>query len=200
MKHIVDTYACEWKIVVSDPALRERFRHFVNANDGDDSITWTEERGQRRPSDWPSAKSPAPRRPVRLPLLETRWVRAGRTSDFPSEGGISMKHGSAQIAVFHFASRGEWYATQNMCPHRQEMVIARGIIGDHAGEPKVACPLHKKTFSLRSGECLSGEDYNLQTFPVKVEGDEVFVELPPAEQLQPGSCPTHAEGVADAAE
>jgi nitrite reductase (NADH) large subunit len=53
MQHVVDTYACEWKAVVDNPVLRERFRHFVNAKDGDDSITWTQERGQRRPSDWP---------------------------------------------------------------------------------------------------------------------------------------------------
>ena len=45
----------------------------------------------------------------------------------------------------------QWYACQNLCPHKQEMVLARGIIGDQQGVPKVACPLHKKTFSLESG-------------------------------------------------
>jgi hypothetical protein len=43
--------------------------------------------------------------------------------------------------------------------------------------------LHKKTFSLETGACLSGEEFRVGVFPVKVEGDDVYVELPPAEQL-----------------
>ena len=49
--------------------------------------------------------------------------------------------------------------------------------------PKVACPLHKKTFSLETGECLSGEEYSVKVFPVKVERDEVYLLLPPNDQL-----------------
>ena len=33
------------------------------------------------------------------------------------------------------------------------MVLARGLIGDQQGVPKVACPLHKKNFSLTDGDC-----------------------------------------------
>ena len=88
-----------------------------------------------------------------------------------------------QIAVYQFASRGEWYATQNMCPHKREFVLSRGILGDQGGTPKVACPVHKKTFSLQTGKCLTGDNYAVETFPVKVEGGEVFVKLPPVEIL-----------------
>jgi nitrite reductase/ring-hydroxylating ferredoxin subunit len=63
------------------------------------------------------------------------------------------------------------------------MVLARGIVGDQAGTPKVACPLHKKTFDLRTGACLSGEALEIATFPVRIEGDDVLIELPPAEAL-----------------
>ena len=112
------------------------------------------------------------------------WVQVGqgvRTSR--SMAARAIKYGKSQIAVFHFASRGEWYASQNMCPHKQEMVLSRGIIGDQGGVPKVACPLHKKTFSLESGTCLSGEDYQVQVFPVKVEADVSIVDLPAEEEL-----------------
>ena len=88
-----------------------------------------------------------------------------------------------EIAVFRFDSRGEWYASQNTCPHKHEAILSRGILGDQQGVPKVACPMHKKTFSLESGECLSGEPYRVEVFPVKVEGDDVFVELPPEEEM-----------------
>jgi nitrite reductase (NADH) large subunit len=110
-------------------------------------------------------------------------VAVGKVWDFPRDGGAAVRHGKTQIAVFNFASRGEWYATQNMCPHRREFVLSRGIVGDAGGKPKVACPVHKKTFALETGKCLGGEDYSLLTFPVKVEGDDVYLELPPAEVL-----------------
>ena len=49
--------------------------------------------------------------------------------------------------------------------------------------PKVACPMHKKTFSLKTGDSLQGEEYSIRTFPVKVEGDRVLLELPPTDLL-----------------
>jgi nitrite reductase (NADH) large subunit len=110
-------------------------------------------------------------------------VQVGKVWDFPQEGGATVKYGQTQIAVFNFASRGEWYATQNMCPHRREFVLSRGMIGDQGGKPKVACPVHKKTFSLESGKCLGSEDYSVQVFPVKVDGDDVYLHLPAIEEL-----------------
>jgi NAD(P)H-dependent nitrite reductase small subunit len=110
-------------------------------------------------------------------------MHVGKVWDFPHDGGATVKYGATQIAVFNFASRSEWYATQNMCPHRREFVLARGMIGDQHGKPKVACPVHKKTFSLQTGECLSGEEYAVRVFPVKIEGDDVYLHLPPAEEL-----------------
>jgi NAD(P)H-dependent nitrite reductase small subunit len=83
--------------------------------------------------------------------------------------------------VFNFASRGEWYAVQNRCPHRGDAVLARGIIGDEKGTPKVACPLHKKTFALDDGRCLSGDAGPVETFAVEIRDGWVHVELPPLE-------------------
>jgi len=105
-------------------------------------------------------------------------------SDFPVDGGATIKYGGVQIAVFNFTSRGEWYAGQNMCPHKKAFVLGRGIIGDHQGEPKVACPLHKKTFSLEDGRSLQNEEYHIQTFPVRIEGERVLLQLPAAEHLE----------------
>jgi nitrite reductase (NADH) large subunit len=104
--------------------------------------------------------------------------------DFPKDAGMTIKYGAAQIAVFNFSSRGEWYAVQNQCPHKKDMVLSRGIVGDQNGHPKVACPLHKKTFSLEDGKCLSGEKYEVVTFPVRIEGGDVLLDLPPAEQTE----------------
>ena len=103
------------------------------------------------------------------------WFRACRAEDVPANGGVCVKYGEEQIALFHFARRGEWYATQNMCPHRRQMALSRGMIGSQQGEPKVACPFHKKTFSLVTGECLTGDECAITTFPVRVENNYVYI-------------------------
>eukprot|EP01083_Nonionella_stella_P275026 934007_1 len=64
-----------------------------------------------------------------------------------------------------------------MCPHKQAFVLSQGIIGDAEGVAKVACPLHKKQFGLDDGQQLDG-DLSLITFPIKVVGDDVLLELP----------------------
>lgn len=103
------------------------------------------------------------------------WFAACQVTDVPANGGVCVKYKDTQIALFHFARRGEWYATQNECPHRQQMALSRGMIGSTQDEPKVACPFHKKTFSLATGECLSGDECQIKTYPVKVEDDRIFI-------------------------
>ncbi|XYJ09666.1 nitrite reductase large subunit NirB [Telluria sp. B2] len=50
MQRVVDTYACEWKNAVEDPAVRRRFRHFVNSDARDANVVFMPERGQIRPA------------------------------------------------------------------------------------------------------------------------------------------------------
>jgi nitrite reductase (NADH) large subunit len=193
MAKLVKSYRCEWKEVVKDSERRARFQHFANSPEPDPTVRFIEERAQRRPADWPKQPSAAKPSKVkhRLPTLQRRWVPLVDAHAVPRDGGIAVKYGKVQLAVFNFASRGEWYATQNMCPHRQDMVLSRGIIGDHQGQPKVACPLHKKTFALDTGACLSGDEYTIGTFPVQVNGGIVYCELPPPEMLETHLCKAH---------
>ncbi|SIR30294.1 nitrite reductase large subunit NirB [Pseudacidovorax sp. RU35E] len=50
MQAVVDTYQCEWKTAVTDPAVRNRFRSFVNSELPDERIVFVKERGQIRPA------------------------------------------------------------------------------------------------------------------------------------------------------
>lgn len=110
-------------------------------------------------------------------IIVNQWIKACATSDVPEDGGACVLINDEQIAIFNFSRRNEWYATQNLCPHKQQMALSRGMIGSAGEEPKVACPFHKKTFSLHTGECLSGDDYYIKTYPVKIEDGNVFVEV-----------------------
>lgn len=111
-------------------------------------------------------------------LTETiTWFLACKTSDVPDNIGACIKYKDDQIAIFNFSRRDEWYATQNLCPHRRQMAISRGMIGSTIdNEPKVACPFHKKTFSLVDGHCINDEhECSLKTYPVKIEDDNVYI-------------------------
>ena len=193
MQNVVDTYKCEWAEVVRSPEQRKWFRQFVNTDENEPCIEFVSERGQQRPGDWPSEMISLDQIKVlddrtlseehARELSKTTWVKVGTTDDFPKDGGATVKYGKVQIAVFNFESRGEWYATQQMCPHRKAFVLSRGILGDSQGTPKVSCPLHKKNFSLATGQCISGDDYSIRTFPVKIDQQCVYLELPPQEVL-----------------
>ena len=103
------------------------------------------------------------------------WFPACSIDDVPENGGVCVKYKDQQIALFNFTRKKEWYATQNECPHRKQMALSRGMIGSQKEEPKVACPFHKNTFSLETGQCLNGDEPALKTFPVKVEDGKVYI-------------------------
>jgi len=103
------------------------------------------------------------------------WFKAGVISDFPENAGACIKYKSKQIAVYNFRRKNTWYACQNLCPHKMEMVLSRGMIGDLSGIPKIACPLHKKTFSLENGNSLCGDQLKIATYPVKIENENVYI-------------------------
>ena len=64
------------------------------------------------------------------------------------------------------------------------MVLSRGIVGDQGGTPKVACPFHKKTFDLTTGEGLNDPDLSISTFKTKVDGGFIWAELPEVSELE----------------
>jgi nitrite reductase (NADH) large subunit len=197
MQHQVDTYQCEWKAVVNDPEKRKLFKQFANTEETEPTIEFVKEREQKRPADWNGSFVAASELTLRSPAAcglalagrhaiakpQAAWVLVGKTWNFPTDGGATIKYGKTQIAVFNFASRGEWYATQNMCPHQREFVLSRGLLGDLGDKPKVACPVHKKTFSLETGKGLSDRDFSIQVFPVKIDGDDVYLRLPSIDEL-----------------
>ncbi|MFY0626696.1 MAG: nitrite reductase small subunit NirD [Reichenbachiella sp.] len=103
------------------------------------------------------------------------WFEVAKTEAFPSNGGACIEYNGLQVAVFNFSRRNEWYATQNLCPHKKQMILSRGMLGSEGDEPKVACPFHKKTFSLKNGKNLNGNECDLATYPVKVENGYIYV-------------------------
>lgn len=95
-------------------------------------------------------------------------IKAGKISDIPEGEGRVFHINSKEIAVFRLESG--MVAIDNRCPH-QNGPLSDGIVsGD-----KVICPLHGHRFNLKTGESL-GDDEGIKTYPVIVEGEEIFIE------------------------
>lgn len=111
-------------------------------------------------------------------MMTTQWINVGAVENFAEDLGSCVKVNGLQIAVFNLVSNKQWYAVQNLCPHDKRMVLSRGITGDVQGEPKITCPMHKNSFSLKSGKHISeGELEDIMTYPVKIKDGEVFLEV-----------------------
>ena len=216
MAHLINTYQCEWKTVVENPSLRRKFTQFANTTETQPTIEIITEREQKRPIDWPKhvpVLSPSSfhdhdhtssldhenslksmnmnghSNSSKTTMSTYRWVKVGKAKDFSLDSGEVVLISQSQIAVFK-TSNNEWFATQNMCPHKRAFVLSQGLLGSDPSThiPYVACPMHKKRFSLKNGQCApmaDGDDqYKLVTFKVKVdENEDVFVYVPDDETL-----------------
>ncbi|HEY5621590.1 MAG TPA: nitrite reductase large subunit NirB [Pontiella sp.] len=179
MQHIVDTYKCEWAETLKDPEKLRMFRHYSNSEE-DDPVRLIDVRGQKQPAPW---KEYEPMTAEPVANTEKQWVCFGEASAVPTDGGATLKYGRHQIAVFNFSKLNKWFASQNLCPHKREMVLSRGLLGDVAGLPKVVCPMHKRAFSLETGEGLTDPELSITTFSVDIREGKIFIELPSEEEL-----------------
>ena len=81
----------------------------------------------------------------------------------------------------------ELYALSNFDPFSKAFVLSRGIVGDKAGVPKVASPVFKHNFDLRSGQCLDDPTVSVKSYPVRVRAGRVEVFFHPSEERSAAS-------------
>jgi apoptosis-inducing factor 3 len=99
------------------------------------------------------------------------WQKAAALSEL-SEGGVIGVHvGSTPIALYQLD--GVVYATHGICTHAMA-ILADGFVEDG----KIECPLHQALFDIKSGKALCGPaTEDLRAYAVKVEGDDVLIDL-----------------------
>jgi nitrite reductase (NADH) small subunit len=106
------------------------------------------------------------------------WVDVCGLDDLVPDRGVCALVGDRQVAIFRVTPRDELFAVSNFDPFSRAFVLSRGIVGSRGDVPKVASPVYKQTFDLRTGECLDDPDVRIETYPVKVAGGRVCIELP----------------------
>lgn len=113
-----------------------------------------------------------------LERSEGRWVEVCRLERItPGTGAAALIDGE-QIAVVRTRKSGEVYALSNFDPFSKAFVIARGIVGDREGIPKIASPIFKQSFDLRTGECLDDPSVRLPVYPTRVMDGRIEVLVP----------------------
>ena len=89
--------------------------------------------------------------------------------------GEAIKVRCETLAVAVVNSGGSLYAISDRCSHGNAS-MSEGYIED---DGTVECPLHSARFCLKTGAALCQPATDpLATFPVIVEGDSVYVEVP----------------------
>lgn len=106
------------------------------------------------------------------------WLPLCRLDEIVPNTGVAALVGRRQIAVIRVGNGSEVYALANFDPFSKAFVIARGIVGDRGGVPKIASPIFKQNFDLRTGQCLDDAAVLLPTFPVRVQDGIVEVQVP----------------------
>jgi len=115
---------------------------------------------------------------------QTRWITIGNKNDLIPNSGVGARLGGEQVALFWIPELdNRVFAINNYCPFSGVHIIARGIIGDIAGEPVVASPLYKQHFSLIDGRCIEKPKVILNIWEVRLNGNEIQVLSSTAEEM-----------------
>lgn len=101
------------------------------------------------------------------------WINACAKDDIEEEDLIRFDHGDRTYAVYR-SPQDEYFCTDGLCTHEQ-VHLEDGLVMDYV----IECPKHNGQFDYRTGEALRAPVcVNLATYPVKLEGDRVLIDLP----------------------
>ena len=106
----------------------------------------------------------------------SEWRDVCAIDDVLPGSGVAALIDGDQIAIIRTRD-GRFAALSNFDPFSNAFVIARGIVGDRAGVPKIASPIYKQNFSLETGECLDDPSVRLPVFPVRVLAGRIQVSV-----------------------
>ena len=79
---------------------------------------------------------------------------------------------AARQDVARLHCRGQVIATNGQCPHAEGPLHEGDVDGTI-----LTCPWHGWTFDLESGACQEDDSIILERYPVRIDGDDVFVTL-----------------------
>jgi 3-phenylpropionate/trans-cinnamate dioxygenase ferredoxin subunit len=102
------------------------------------------------------------------------YVAVATRAELPNGARKIVEIDGKAIAVFNIA--GAYYAIADVCSHDDGPVAEGELDGN-----EIECPRHGARFDVRTGKVLSFPAIvDIPAYPVKVEGEEILIGLPPA--------------------
>lgn len=95
-----------------------------------------------------------------------------RVEDIPEGEGKTVEVNNKLIAVFR--DRGQFFAIDDTCPH-----MGASLSGGYVEDGTVTCPWHAWRFRLTDGAWADAPKIKIGCYAVRVQGDEVQVQVPP---------------------
>jgi nitrite reductase (NADH) small subunit len=105
---------------------------------------------------------------------DAEWFAVCALDDIVPNTGVCALIGGQQIALVRVGA-DTVYAISNFDPFSDAFVLGRGIVGDKAGVPKIASPIYKQSFDLRTGQCLDDPTVSVPVWPARVRDGRVEV-------------------------
>ncbi|MFQ5958790.1 MAG: non-heme iron oxygenase ferredoxin subunit [Alphaproteobacteria bacterium] len=100
------------------------------------------------------------------------WHRVASTSEVTEDEPKAVQVGDHPVALYKVD--GAFYATHDICTHEFASLSEGFIEGD-----AIECPLHAGKFHIPTGRALAPPvTEDLRTYRVKVEGNDIYVEVP----------------------
>ncbi|MFO0922934.1 MAG: Rieske (2Fe-2S) protein [Pirellulales bacterium] len=101
----------------------------------------------------------------------SRRIAIAKTTEIPLGEGRAFPTDKGMIAIFN--ENGSFFAIDDFCPH-QGASLACGHLEDGA----VACPWHAWRFSIRDGAWLDNPKIKVDSYPLEVDGETLWIVLP----------------------
>ena len=98
------------------------------------------------------------------------FVTVAKVGSILDGQGEAFPVGGRLVAVFHVD--GEYFAIDDVCPH-----MGQSLGAGHVEDNIVTCPWHAWRFNVTDGKWCDNPKLGVDTFEVRVEGDEIQVRV-----------------------
>ncbi|MFT3926031.1 MAG: nitrite reductase small subunit NirD [Myxococcales bacterium] len=106
---------------------------------------------------------------------EQEWTRVCALTDILPNTGVCVLLAGEQVAVFRVGGGETCFAIGNFDPFSRANVLSRGLVGDRNGRIKVASPIFKQNFCLKTGECLDDDTVSVPAYDLRVVANGIEI-------------------------
>jgi len=99
------------------------------------------------------------------------WIRLCSRAEAPDPGKVTEVEAGGKVFCLGNL-HGDLHAVNGICPHRGGPLGEGWVDGE-----SVVCPWHAWSFNLKTGQAEHPVQQQVRVYPLKVQGEDVLVEL-----------------------